>query len=70
MEAYKIRLAQLNGTTERLYPLLVDEKIRARYSLSAELSILRQRDEKPEEFAEYYAYAEQCKAEAKAELNI
>lgn len=70
MESYKITLSKLNGTTERLYPLLVDEKIRARYTLSAEFAILRQKDEKPEEFAEYNAYAEQCKIAAKAELEI
>lgn len=70
MESYKIELAKANGTTDRLYPLLVEEKIRTKYSISAEFSILRQRDEKPEEFAEYNAFAEQCKAEAKAELNI
>ena len=43
----------------------VNELIRLRYSLSEELAILRQRDEKQEEFAEYYGYAEQCKQEAK-----
>lgn len=43
----------------------VNELIRRRYSLSEELAILRQRDEKQEDFAEYYGYAEQCKQEAK-----
>ncbi len=52
------------------YPQLVENKIRTRYSVSAELAILRQRDTKPEEFAEYNAYCEQCKSEAKTELNI
>lgn len=47
------------------YGELVESLIRRKYSLSAELAILRQRDSKPEEFAEYNAYAEQCKAEAK-----
>lgn len=70
MEKYKIELAKLNGTTERLYPLLVEEKIRTKYSIGAEFSILRQRDKNPEEFAEYNAYAEQCKAEARAELGL
>ena len=51
------------------YGELVESLIRRKYSLSAELSILRQRDSKPEEFAEYNAYAEQCKAEAKAILQ-
>lgn len=43
----------------------VNELIRRRYSLSEELAILRQREEKPEEFAEYYGFAERCKQEAK-----
>lgn len=43
----------------------VNDLIRRRYSLSEELAILRQREEKPEEFAEYYGFAEQCKQEAK-----
>ena len=70
MDSYKIKIAKLNGTQSRLYPDLVSEKIRKRYSINAELAILRQRDEKPEEFAEYNAYAEQCKVEAKEELGI
>lgn len=52
------------------YDELVDSKIRARYTISREFAILRQRDTKPEEFAEYNAYCEQCKAEARAELGI
>lgn len=52
------------------YDELVDSKIRARYTVSQEFAILRQRDTKPDEFAEYNAYCEQCKAEAKAELGI
>lgn len=54
---------------ERQYALLVERYIRQKYSLSAELAILRQRDTKPEEFAEYNAYAEQCKAKAKEILG-
>ena len=52
------------------YGELVDSYIREKYSLSAELSILRQLDTKPEEFKEYNAYAEQCKAKAKEILGI
>lgn len=57
------------GTRAKVYGKLVTDKIRRRYSLNEELAILRQRDEKPEEFAAYNAYAEQCKAEAKAEIG-
>lgn len=47
----------------------VEARIRARYSVSQELAILRQRDSKPEEFAEYNAFAEECKAEAKKAMT-
>lgn len=60
-----VRLIQINS-----YPSLVDSKIRQRYSMSDELAILRQRDIKFEEFEEYNAYCEQCKAEARQELNF
>lgn len=43
----------------------VNEKIRDRYSESQELAILRQRDEKPDEYAEYFAYCEECKSYVK-----
>ena len=61
-------LAEIKTTID--YPQLVESKIRTKYSVSAELAILRQRDTKPEEFAEYNAFCEQCKAEAKTELGI
>lgn len=70
MEKYKINLARLNGTAERLYPVLVTEKLRKYYSLDAELAILRQRDDKPDEFEEYNACAERCKQEAREELEL
>lgn len=50
------------------YERLVIGRIRKRYSLNQELAILRQRDSKPEEFAVYNTYVEECKAAAKAEL--
>lgn len=43
----------------------VNSKIRERYTLSEELAILRQRDSKPQEFDEYYKYAEACKLQVK-----
>ena len=47
------------------YEQLVEQFIRERYSLNAELAILRQRDTKIVEFVEYNAYAEECKERAK-----
>ena len=51
------------------YGELVESLIRRKYSLSDELSLHRQQFRKPEEFAVYDAYAEQCKAEAKEMLQ-
>lgn len=70
-----LRLLQKNKekepkTFEAVYGSMIEKKIRKRYSLSAELAILRQRDVKPEEFATYDAYVEQCKSEVKKELGV
>lgn len=47
------------------YDAEVNRLIRQKYTASQEFSILRQRDEKPEEFAEYNEYCEWCKSEIK-----
>lgn len=47
------------------YEQRVVNRIRAVYSVDDELAILRQRDSKPEEFAQYNAFVEQIKAEEK-----
>lgn len=51
------------------YDEAVDAEIRKRYSVSQEFAILRQRDEKPVEYAEYYAYCEECKELVKSKKN-
>lgn len=61
-------ITELPKFSEEEYEAKVEARIRERYSVSAELAILRQRDTKPDEFAEYNAYAERCKAESKAAL--
>ena len=53
----------------RSYSEKVVSLIREKYSLDEELAIQRQRDSKPQEFSEYYAYCEECKAKVKGELN-
>ena len=50
------------------YEERVEQLIRARYSLNEELAIQRQRETKPGEFDEYFAYCEDCKAKAKKEI--
>lgn len=54
--------------TTAAYEAEVERLIRTRYSVSAELAILRQRDTKPDEFETYNTFAESCKAEARAAL--
>lgn len=54
--------------TNEDYEILVNNKIREKYSASRELALHRQRDEKLDEWREYYDYCEECKQEAKTEL--
>ena len=61
-------VASVPTYTEAEYEAEVVRLIRERYDLNAELAILRQRDTKAEEFAEYSAFAEQCKVQAKERL--
>lgn len=68
-----IKLARKNREVnpkswEKLYESEIIRRIRKRYTVNQELAILRQRDTKPEEFAEYNTYVEQCKADIKAEM--
>ncbi|MEE0962571.1 MAG: hypothetical protein U0L54_08515 [Bacteroidales bacterium] len=56
---------ELPRYTQSEYANKVDELIREKYTISDELAILRQRESKPEEYEEYYTYAEECKERAK-----
>lgn len=55
---------------EQHYPALVAELIRQTYSVDDELALLRQRDVKPNEFAQYNDFVEHCKIEAREQLGI
>lgn len=70
MTKMQIELAKRNGTINEVYIELVNKAVRSRYSISNELAILRQRDTKPEEFAEYNEFVEHCKNTIKEELGI
>lgn len=61
-------LVLMNISKDKLYGARVSELIRERYSLDAELAILRQRDEKPDEYQAYFAFCEECKAKARKEI--
>lgn len=43
------------------YDEAVDAEIRKRYSISQEFAVLRQKEEKPDEYEAYFAYCEECK---------
>lgn len=49
---------------------LIEQKIAEKYTLAQEVAILRQKDEKPDEYLAWYNYTEQCKVEAKKELAL
>lgn len=65
----EIPIEEIPPYSRRDYETKAEALIRERYTVSDELAILRQRDAKPEEFAAYNAYAEACKAQAKAILT-
>lgn len=52
------------------YDAEVNRLIRQRYSSSQEFAILRQKEEKPDEYQEYFDYCEWCKSEVKTTYNL
>ena len=69
-ELLRANLEKHPDVVKRAYKRLVGNMVARRYSIRDELAILRQRDEKPEEYAEYYAYVEECKRELKAAIGL
>lgn len=57
----QIILASKNGVLSKLRKQLIVAEIRKAYDADDELAILRQREKKPDEYAEYNAYVESCK---------
>lgn len=68
MTELEIRLAEKNGVLDEVYGQTVDRFVRERYTVSKELSAMRQKDEKPDEYQRYYEFVEDCKRRAKAEV--
>lgn len=72
MSRYKIALKNRETNPEswqEFYESEIVRLIRKRYSINQELAILRQRDDKPDEYAAYNQYVEECKAEVKSEIE-
>ena len=55
----------LENTPKLPYEQMVVSLIREKYTVDDELAILRQRDAKADEFVEYNAFCEECKAKAR-----
>lgn len=72
MSRYKIALKNRETNPEswqEFYESEIVRLIRKRYSINQELAILRQRDEKQNEYAEYNQYVEECKAAVKNNIT-
>lgn len=65
IEKYNVRKQKQDNVE---YENKVVALIRKKYNVNQELAILRQREVKPQEFAEYNEYVEQCKEQVKNEL--
>ncbi len=68
-EAWQADEHAVTGISIVDYGALTSAIVREKYSADAELAIQRQRDAKPDEFAEYYAFCEAAKVAAKAALG-
>lgn len=55
--------------TKSEYDAEVERLIALRYSYGKEIEVNRERDSKPEQFAAYMAYVEECKATVRANLQ-
>ena len=64
------KLAKKNGAVADVYKREIINRIRQKYSVDDELSILRQRYDKPTEFEEYNTFVENCKNEVKKEIGL
>lgn len=75
MKKIDIKLLKANyknhpDVVRKAYEKLVEARIEERYTVKQEIAIIRQKDRKPEEFAEYDAYVEACKKDLKEQLGM
>lgn len=64
-----VYLAYKLGVLNRLRKQMIVAEIRRVYDVDDELSIMRQKDEKPEEYRAYFAYVEECKQKVDNYIN-
>lgn len=65
----EVSVADIPAYTKAEYDAEVERLIAERYSNGKEIEVNREHDTKPEQFAAYMAYIEECKAKAVANLT-
>ena len=65
----ELALSEMPPYTKAEYDAEVERLIAERYSHGKEIEVNREHDTKPEQFAAYMAYIEECKAKAVANLT-
>ena len=65
----EVSVADIPAYTKAEYDAEVERLIAERYSHGKEIEVNREHDTKPEQFAAYMAYIEECKAKAVANLT-
>lgn len=69
VEWEELALSEIPPYTKAEYDAEVERLIAERYSHGKEIEVNREHDTKPEQFAAYMAYIEECKARAVANLT-
>ena len=64
----EIILSERNGVLETLYASKVEQRIRSKYTIGAQIAILRQKEEKKEEFDAFNEFTEEVKKEIKKQI--
>lgn len=75
MKGFDLELLNANKeahpeTYNAVYDRCVEDEVEKKYSVKRELSIHRQKDRKPAEYAKYDAYVEECKRKVKVVFGI
>ena len=61
----QIKLSYKNGTLATIKNNMIEHEIAKKYSIGTQIAILRQAETKQEDYAEFNAYAEECKTNVK-----
>ena len=65
----KYTLAKMNGQVELFRGDEISRRIAKRYPLSAQIALLMDSEEKPDEFAAYQVFRQKVKTEVDAEIS-